>query len=512
MDWNLICLVAIVLLVVRFQEAARRYARRIWMLRSIRAPRGHWFLGNLPQLRGETHKAIVRFCETVGEWRAFKLWVGPWMAVLVLCEPEMVKEVLVTQRDNFDISERLELKQMTGLSLLTVQGAEWKPMRKTLNPAFHFAKLVSFIRPFNDFTAILLRDCGKWAEEHRLLTVQEMFSRLTLDVIGVAAFATKFNAQQEVDNDFVSRLSAAIGAGGVSPVIARLRAMLLPHWYVFKQLREWRQELNDMTLKILDERLEAQKRLEDAEDDEAFYDSDGKDAGERPPQDLIGLLLECRDDAGRPLSKQTILDNLITFLLAGHETTSTLMSWVLYLLSQHEHIEEKLVDEIRRVVPPNAPPTYDDIKKLTYLEQVLKETLRVYAPVPLLARMTTRDVRLKSFPDIVIPKSTPVLIPPYVMHMNKKEWKDPDVVRPERFSKEESAGRHRFAFLPFSGGQRDCIGKNFAMYEAKVVLCQLLRDFRFTMADDKPVKSQVSVVNRPEGGLRMHVHRRRRKE
>eukprot|EP00455_Lapot_gusevi_P017098 TRINITY_DN1901_c0_g1_i5.p1 TRINITY_DN1901_c0_g1~~TRINITY_DN1901_c0_g1_i5.p1 ORF type:complete len:226 (+),score=46.39 TRINITY_DN1901_c0_g1_i5:78-680(+) len=200
------------------------------------------------------------------------------------------------------------------------------------------------------------------------------------------------------------------------------------------------------------------------------------------------------------MSVEQMVNEAITFLLAGHETTSTFMTWFVYALSQAPAVDARLYQELRQTVDIR-PPTYDEVSTFEYMRQCIDEVFRVYPPVPLLGRQCCQDTELGGQ---FIPQGTTVVLPPYVLHRNPLHFPDPDVFMPERHAK--AAAKN--VLMPFSLGERHCIGQYFALLEMKIILSQLFVRFRFELQPNFDPKPDYHLVLRPQNGMMVRVIRR----
>jgi cytochrome P450 len=222
-------------------------------------------------------------------------------------------------------------------------------------------------------------------------------------------------------------------------------------------------------------------------------------------QDLLARLVAARDDeSGQGMSSEEIRSQAITIFLAGHETTALALTWTWYLLAQHPLEEARLHAELDAVLGGRAP-TYDDLPDLAYTRMVIEESMRLYPPAPFMAREPIED-------DVIcghdVPKGSHVAINPWVVHRHRRLWDDPLRFDPERFSPERSAGRPRFAYLPFGGGPRVCIGGSFAMMEAVQALAALAQKYRFRVIPGHRVEPRGVITLQPKYGMAMRVEPR----
>jgi cytochrome P450 len=218
--------------------------------------------------------------------------------------------------------------------------------------------------------------------------------------------------------------------------------------------------------------------------------------------DLIDLLLSTADpETGRTMTDDEITDNLLTFIAAGHETTALGLAWTFDLLSRHPECEVRAVAEIERVTS-GGPLMPEHIGQLTYVRQVFQEGMRLYPPVPIIARIAARPFTLANRP---VPVGSMVYVPIYALHRHTALWERPEVFDPDRFAPEVAKQRHRYAYMPFGAGPRICIGSAFAMMEGVAILATLLRTTRLQSVADTPPKPRMRLTLRPEKKLWMHV-------
>ncbi len=216
-------------------------------------------------------------------------------------------------------------------------------------------------------------------------------------------------------------------------------------------------------------------------------------------EDLLSLLLHARDGGGEGMGDRQIRDELMTLLLAGHETTAMALSWTWYLLDRHPRIAERVRGEIMRAAE-DRDPTIDDLPRLGYVTQVIEEAMRLYPPAWMFTRTAREADEIGGYP---VPPGTIVTLSPYLTHRAPEIWPDPERFDPDRFTAEEREQRPRLAYFPFAGGPRQCIGSDFAMTEATLVLATIARRYRLELAARRKVVPQPLITLRPRGGLPM---------
>jgi cytochrome P450 len=224
--------------------------------------------------------------------------------------------------------------------------------------------------------------------------------------------------------------------------------------------------------------------------------------GEPARGDLVDMLIAARDgESGRAMSDRELRDNLITFLAAGHETTALALAWSVYLVSQHEETEARILAEVAACAG-DAPIDADIAQKLTFTRQVVEEAMRLYPPVPVLTRMARRDGELAGHK---LKAGDTIVIPIYALHRHRAHWRNADHFDPDRFSPQAGLKRQRFTYMPFGAGPRVCIGASFALTEATIVLATLLRETGFALERGHPIRPLLRITMRPQGGLPMRL-------
>jgi cytochrome P450 len=221
--------------------------------------------------------------------------------------------------------------------------------------------------------------------------------------------------------------------------------------------------------------------------------------------DLLSMLVAARDEQGQPMDDRQIRDEAVTLFMAGHETTANTLNWTFALLAQHPDAEAELHEELDRVLAGRAP-TLSDLDQLPYTEQVIKESMRLYPPAWSLGRVAVEDVRVGNF---VMPKGTRAGIVTYFTHRDPELWEEPERFDPTRFSPSREAAVPKYAYLPFGGGPRVCIGNHFAMMEAKLLLAGIASRYTLRLASSQTVEMAPRITLNPKGGLPMTLTQKR---
>jgi len=219
--------------------------------------------------------------------------------------------------------------------------------------------------------------------------------------------------------------------------------------------------------------------------------------------DLLSMLLSAQDEeTGQGMNDRQVRDEVMTLLLAGHETTANTLTWTWYLLSQSPEVERRLHAELNEVLDGRVP-TVADLPELKYTRMVIEEALRLYPPTPLLSRKAIAGDEVQGYP---IAANSMIMISPYAVHRHPALWEEPERFDPERFTPERAAARSAYAYFPFGGGPRICIGNNFAMMEAQLILSTVAQRYQLRLIPGHPVEPQMVVTLRPRYGLPMTLH------
>lgn len=396
--------------------------------------------------------------------------------VLVVSDPAAIQRVLVSEASTYQKTTRSYgvLRLLLGDGLVTSRGETWLRNRRIAQPAFLRKRVAGLA---DRMVQASLDLAERWQAQPGEIDVHEAMNHLALRIAGETLFSADLTGD-----------AAAIGEAltvGMDEVDRLIHAKVPwpAYWPTPRNLAFWRA---GRTLKRVTDALIAARR------------ADGTDQ-----PDLLGMMLHATDpESGVRLSDRALRDEVLTMLLAGHETTANGLTWTLHLLSQHPEVVERLLAEHTAVLQGRAP-TAADYRALTYTEQVVKEALRLYPPVWIVERQAEADAELGG---VRVPKGTLMLLSQWAMHRDPQRWSQPECFDPDRFGPDQPAPG-RFSWFPFSRGQRQCIGDRFAMMEMVLVLATLVPRFRFTPGDTPPTL-QPRVTLRPADGLTLHVHRR----
>ncbi len=395
------------------------------------------------------------------------------VGLYVIKKPEHLRELLVTQADAFAKTHTAmeALSGVLGSGLLTSDGDLWRRHRRLANPAFAKRAVEGYVAPMIEEASRI----GRELKDGARVDLAERMVTLTLRVVGRTLFGT------DVDAD-VAEIGKAMRV--FQTFLAVPKSMPGP---VTKLVRG-RVDVAQRDLDGLVEHLIARRRVARAE-----------------PPDLVQLLVDAvdPDDQGASLSEREVRDEIVTFLLAGHETTSNTLAWAFWLLSQHPEVERRVRAELEAVLGGRTPAAAD-LDRLVVTEAVVKETLRLYPAAFVLARKASREAQLGGY---TVPVGAEVIAWIYFTHRDPAAFPDPEAFRPERFEGDGEAALPRGAWVPFGAGPRACIGRTFAMAEATLSLATILQRWRFTYVGKRPPKPSPRITLAPGGGVPMIAHR-----
>ncbi len=393
---------------------------------------------------------------------------------LLLDGSEPIEQVLRTNNRNYLKSRNYEpVKLVVGEGLIVSEGEHWRRQRRLAQPALHRKKIADLgARMVYETEGMLQRWVASGYVRGEPFDVFSEMSRLTLRIVAASLFGSDLERHLHT----ITRAQDFLGPY----VDSRMGAIpKLPHRAPTPRNLRYRRALADLN-GVVYTLIESRRR-------------NGEDG-----EDLLGMLLASRDEeSGEAMSEKQIRDEVMTLLIAGNETTAVALSWTWWLLGQNPEAESKLREELERVLGGRSP-TFEDLASLPYTKMVFQEAMRLYPPAWIISRRPIEDDEIAGFR---VPKDTTVLISPYVTHRNPRYWEEPEVFEPERFSPERSVERPEFAYLPFGGGPRKCIGDRFAMTEGPLILATVASRYRLRLADDVPVRPHPRVTLRPERGV-----------
>lgn len=437
-------------------------------------PKNPPIIGQIGRFRRNPVTFLMRLQREFGDIAYFKL---ASVDAFFFNEPDLVKEILVVRQHNFVKSRMLQrAKVLLGEGLLTSEGQFHMRQRRLVQPAFHRDRLIGYASVMGQYA---VRTRERWQAGAAMDVSQEMM-HLTLSVVG----KTLFSADVE---------SEAVEIGhALTNILEQFNMMMLPFSEYFQKLplpfvrkfEKSRDVLDAIIYRLIRERR-----------------ASGEDRG-----DLLSMLLLAQDEEadGAGMTDQQVRDEALTLFLAGHETTANALTWAWYLLSQNPDCEARMHAEVDEVLQDRTPG-FDDFPNLKYTEMVFAEAMRLYPPAWAVGRMAVHPFEIAG---IEVPAKSICLLSPYTMHRHPRYYPDPERFRPERWTPEERQARPKFAYFPFGGGARVCIGERFAWLEGVLVLAAIARKWKLRLQPGHPVDLLPLITLRPKYGMKMRVEPR----
>jgi cytochrome P450 len=428
-----------------------------------------WSLGPLNNTPLEYFTMVARRYGDVAGLRVLNF------KTIFINHPDLIEEVLVTNARKYSKGRVLRAnRHVFGEGLLTSEGDFWLRQRRLAQPAFHRSRIASYAATMVAYTERLLKS---WQSGQQRDAHQEMM-RLTLQIVG----KTLFDADVERDAQEVGKSLEQLLEIGAN----FRRTIFVPHWLPTPANLRMKREVAQIE-KIL-YRIIAERR------------ASGRDAG-----DLLSMLLEAQDEDGSKMTDRQLRDETITLFLAGHETTASTLSWTWWLLAQNPAVEKKLHAELDAVLGDRVP-ALDDLSNLVYTGHVITEALRLYPAAWGMARLVVEDHEIAGYP---VTKGMGVAMAQWVVHRDPRWYDAPEEFRPERWQGDLIKRLPKFAYFPFGGGPRQCIGNTFALMEATLILATIARKFRLRLAAGHPVVPLASITLRPRHGVRVTLESRK---
>ena len=400
----------------------------------------------------------------------------------VLYHPDQVKRVLQENHRNYNknFPNMKVAREIFGNGLFTSDGESWLHQRRLMQPSFHHKRLAGFGRLMTEATVNMFERWQSLSSNDAPLDIPLEMMRLSLRIAGLALFSLDLSNEAET----VGRTFSTLG-----PLISRYATLPFPPLWVptprNRRLLAGLNTLDNVVYAIIEERR--------------------KQSVDTDTPDLLWMLLSARDEeTGLGMSDQQLRDEVLTLLLAGHETTAAALTWTWYLLAQHPDVERRLHAELDTVLGGRRP-SVEDLDKLPYTRMVIQEALRLYPPAFGFTRFAAGEDEMGGYR---IPANSVIFLSAYCTHRHPAFWEEPEVFDPERFTPERSAGRPRFAYFPFGGGPRQCIGNTFAMMEAQLVVATVAQRYSLRLVPGHRVEPQVLLTMRPRYGLPMMLHPR----
>ena len=454
--------------------SARRLVDGVGAGRSASGPCFRTVLGFLSAFRRDPLGFLTETWRTHGDAVDIRFrFPSHWHAFLFF-DPDAVRHVLQENHRNYAKGIVFQkLKRVAGEGLVFSDGDLWRRQRQLIQPTFHRERIAAMIDMMVETTADAL---ARWAHASsgRPVDLAAELSRLTLEIVSKALFGTDLADEKD---EFAAAVTAALEYANYitnhfmpPPLFVPTRAN--------RAGRDAIARIDRVVWKVIE-----QRRREGIE-----------------RYDLLGMLISARDaETNTAMDDKQLRDEVVTFLVAGHETTAVALSWACHLLTQHPDIEQRLHEQIEAGIGPQ-PPSLADLGAVAYARMVLEEAMRLFPPVWATIREARADDEVGGF---AVPAASTLTVSPWVTHRHPRFWDDPERFDPERFTPERSAERPDFAYFPFGGGPRGCVGRQFAMIEGQIILTMIAQRFRLRSAAGHVVTPYPILTLRPRNGLPM---------
>jgi cytochrome P450 len=411
--------------------------------------------------------------------RVAALSVPPTPRVLLLFHPDLIQEALVPKARHYDKKTHgyTQLSLISGQGLITSDGELWRRQRRMAAPHFRPAALTGYLETM---TRVAVETADEWAARPDPREPVDLFrevSRVTLRIAGLTLFSTDLTREAH---------EVGLGLTDVFDLIARrvYQPLSPPLWLPLpshRRFRAGRDKLRGLVARLIEER---------------------RAAGGEGPADLLSALMGSRDeDTGEAMSDELLVDEAVTMLGAGYESTATAVSWSCSLLARHPELQERARAEAVAALGGRAAGA-GDLEALPYTTAVFSEAMRLYPPLWAFSR---RAVEPHEVGGYAVAPPDELFLSPWATHRHPEFWPDPERFDPERFLGDAAQGRHRFAWIPFGGGPRACIGKDFAMAEGVILLATWLGRYRLEECEGSHAEIEPSITLRPRGGLPLRL-------
>ena len=409
----------------------------------------------------------------------YRGYIGGIYPCILTADPGFMQHVLQKNHRNYQKSPMHfdKLGHFLGQGLLTSDGEYWLRQRRLIQPGFHRDKLAALTRIMNEVIDDFLVDFDQQVKSKEEVDVFPPMLRLAFRIVAKSLFSTNIEEGS---------------MGHLSDYITEIQE------FIIKQIR---QPYLEPWFKISGQLQHHERLAEEAGSIILNYIRQRRESGARE-DDLMQMLLDSRyEDTGKGMTDKQLLDESMILFVAGHETSANALAWSLYLLSQHPDVVQKIRAEADRVLG-DRQPDFQDLRQLEYLYQVIEESLRLYPPAWITDRLASGDDEYKG---IQIRKGMILITYIYGAHHSPDSWEAPERFDPDRFHKENKGKRHPFAYMPFGGGPRLCIGNNFALMELQLALLKMVRNYDFELVPDQQIEMQALITLRPKNGIKLKV-------
>lgn len=439
-----------------------------------KGPLGSFLLGVMPEFNQDSLAFIERLARDYGDVVRARFF---YITSYFLYHPDHIEQVLTTDNRNFIKPRSVRSPffcRLVGNGLLTSEGEFWRRQRRLAQPAFHRERI-------NAYSAVMVayaeQMIASWREGETRDTHQDM-THLTMQIVTRTLFNTDVTHDAQHISEALQVIVEPFSSQATLKWILDNRLPTRTHRRFHQAVRQ----IDDFIYRIINQRR-----------------ASGEDHG-----DLLSMLLQAQDEDGSQMSDQQLRDETMTLFLAGYETTSLALAWAWYLLAQHPEAEQKLWQEVDEVLGGRAP-LMADMPRLRYTEMIAKETMRLYPPAYIVGREAVKECEIGGYH---VRPGTQLFMPTWVVHRDARFFYSPAEFKPERWTPEFISELPRFAYFPFGGGPRGCIGNQFAMMEFILLLATIAQKFQLRLVPEHEVTLYPAMSLRPRHGIKVTLHQR----
>uniref|UniRef100_A0A1I8PNP3 Cytochrome P450 n=1 Tax=Stomoxys calcitrans TaxID=35570 RepID=A0A1I8PNP3_STOCA len=502
-----VAIILLTLFVVGYlRHASKRHMREA--VKNINGPYCVPLIGPIHLAYGLTPQNV--FTKGVNLGQKYGGFIKIWLfnrLIIGTADPEINEQILSSSTNLSKHRLYGVLHRWLGTGLLTSDGAKWHARRKIITPTFHFKILEEFVEIFNQQSAVFTERLTTKADGKTPFDIYPYVCSATLDIIAETAMGTKVGAQTDTTMAYTAAVEETTRITAWRFLRLHLHndiVFMLLHPFKSLRLIKNLRIMHEFTHKVIEERRKTlQQRLKKETSVRDHYD-----VGTKKRMALLDVLLQSTIN-GKPLSNEDIREEVDTFMFEGHDTTATALGFTLYLLSRHPRVQQKLWKQIHHLHGDENSRTCSimSLNELKYLECVIKESLRLYPPVPIIGREITQDFKYKhsTLGEGIIPAGTELVIAIYAMSANHFVYENPSEFMPERH--EDVKINNGFHYLPFSAGPRNCIGQKFAMLELKVALVHVIRCYELLPLGES-IEPVLGIVTRSKTGMQLGLKKR----
>ena len=393
---------------------------------------------------------------------------------IFLFNPDYIKYVLATNNSNYHKSSNYKfLNEVLGQGLVSIEDETWRRHRQIIQPVFHTTMLRDYVNQFNEITEQFIHEWSKTEIIHDF----KAMSALTATIVTKTILGSDVDFDPKELGESVSFLTLHIQK--------RIQTLIaMPHAVPTKENRDFKKHMaliNTIVNSIIEKHKQSKKQGTDI---------------------LSRLLLAKNPDTQEVLSDEELRDEIRTFFLAGHETTATSLTWAHYLLNNHPDIRTKVISEIHSVIGTDRDPTYEDLSKMVYLDNTLNEILRFYPPIYIFTRTPLKNDEIDGYE---IPVGYNLIMSQFTTQHDPSIWENPEEFNPDRFKDENIKKIHKYAYFPFGGGPRLCIGKPFALLEMKIILSKIYQKYIFELENTDTIYPTPHFTLRPSNDILLKI-------